>query len=466
MFCGRKEELEILNKRYNSNQFEFGFIYGQRRIGKTTLVNEFKKNHNSLIFFASDTDDVTLKDDFSREFFKQTNQNNLSSFSTWQDFFSAIAGYFVDKHGLVVFDEYPNIIQTHDGKRKNTDFDYKLQNAIDSIFKTTKITIVIMGSNVSFMERIINDKKGPLYERHTFSLLISKLKWKESLEFVKGMNIDDQIKILSLTDTYPFFLSHINKEKSFDDNLNNMFFNRDSLIAMDPTSAISSNINITGFYDGIMRCLASGINTIKDISLALKAESGKVSLYLAQLIEGKAVRKCVLYNSDKKTYYEINDRMTAFYFRFVHPYIELIKLGQGLNIRAREENAIKEFLEHSYEKLCMTYLENLNSENVLESYFLSFYRFSADNTSLGRSVEIDIIASEGNNLLVGECKFSKNKKGLSEYYEMKEDTNIKPLNTYKNKYYYLFSHSGFDERLLKFQDDKLHLISSKEMLMV
>ena len=67
MFCGRKEELEILNKRYNSNQFEFGFIYGQRRIGKTTLVNEFKKNHNSLIFFASDTDDVTLKDEDLRK---------------------------------------------------------------------------------------------------------------------------------------------------------------------------------------------------------------------------------------------------------------------------------------------------------------------------------------------------------------------------------------------------------------
>jgi AAA+ ATPase superfamily predicted ATPase len=34
MFIGREEELALLNKKYQGGNFEFGVIYGTRRIGK------------------------------------------------------------------------------------------------------------------------------------------------------------------------------------------------------------------------------------------------------------------------------------------------------------------------------------------------------------------------------------------------------------------------------------------------
>ena len=37
---GRKKEIEILNKLYDSKKSQFVAIYGQRRVGKTYLVNE------------------------------------------------------------------------------------------------------------------------------------------------------------------------------------------------------------------------------------------------------------------------------------------------------------------------------------------------------------------------------------------------------------------------------------------
>ena len=51
MFVGRKKELNILNKFYSSNRFEFVVIYGRRRVGKTALINEFAKN-KEVIFFT------------------------------------------------------------------------------------------------------------------------------------------------------------------------------------------------------------------------------------------------------------------------------------------------------------------------------------------------------------------------------------------------------------------------------
>ena len=156
--------------------------------------------------------------------------------------------------------------------------------------------------------------------------------------------------------------------------------------------------------------------------------------------------------------------MTSFFFRFVQPYIDHIKLGNGIKIKERESNAIDTFIHHSYENLCATYLKYLNSQGLLEQYFLEFTNFKADNTSIGRSVEIDIIAEEKNCLLIGECKYSNKKKGLIEYQKMKEDVLIKPLCDYPQKVFYLFSHNGFTEDLTSVKDDCLHIISSSDMV--
>jgi AAA+ ATPase superfamily predicted ATPase len=50
MFIGRERELKKLNDLYESNKFEFAVIYGRRRIGKTTLINEFISDKESIFF--------------------------------------------------------------------------------------------------------------------------------------------------------------------------------------------------------------------------------------------------------------------------------------------------------------------------------------------------------------------------------------------------------------------------------
>ena len=41
---GRKAESEHLDKLYDSGNFEFLVMYGRRRVGKTTILQEFAKN--------------------------------------------------------------------------------------------------------------------------------------------------------------------------------------------------------------------------------------------------------------------------------------------------------------------------------------------------------------------------------------------------------------------------------------
>ena len=48
MFIGRRKELETLEKAYSSGNFQFVAIYGRRRVGKTTLINEFCKGRKCV----------------------------------------------------------------------------------------------------------------------------------------------------------------------------------------------------------------------------------------------------------------------------------------------------------------------------------------------------------------------------------------------------------------------------------
>ncbi|MCR5836625.1 MAG: ATP-binding protein, partial [Lachnospiraceae bacterium] len=43
---GRKEEIKHIETLYNNNSFEYLVMYGRRRVGKTTILQEFSKNTN------------------------------------------------------------------------------------------------------------------------------------------------------------------------------------------------------------------------------------------------------------------------------------------------------------------------------------------------------------------------------------------------------------------------------------
>lgn len=463
-YYGRKEELKILENKYNSSKFEFGYLYGQRRIGKTSLIEMFRKNHKSIVLFASDSDDTKILESFCNQLAEQTGIS--ASYSDWDYLFKAIGDYFASDNGVVVIDEYPNIVLTRDGKRKKTDFVSKLQRAIDYQYKHQKFVLLLTGSNITFMEKEIEDTRAPLYERHTFQLQLFKFEWDEGLLPLRKIENNEKAKILALTNTYPLYLSLIDDRVGFDDNLNNIFYNRDAAFIDDPNKLFTSAVAESGFYASILDSLSNGINTISDIANKLKSETGKVSKYMDELLEASIVRKVSVFNSSRLTYYVINDPMLAFYYRFIRDNVEMIKLGYGAQIRKKQENAINDFIHHYFENECIEYLSYLNKQGRLLDLYREFQNFKVENSSLSRSVEVDIVASSNNALLLGECKLSKSKRPIKDYYDMLEDASIEPFNGFDKKELYLFGASGFDNELLNVKDKALHLIDLDQMFLI
>ena len=65
MFVGREKELEELNRLYKQDRFQLFILYGRRRVGKTTLLNEFCRSRDSIFYAAEQTNDKMNLEKFS-----------------------------------------------------------------------------------------------------------------------------------------------------------------------------------------------------------------------------------------------------------------------------------------------------------------------------------------------------------------------------------------------------------------
>ena len=101
---------------------------------------------------------------------------------------------------------------------------------------------------------------------------------------------------------------------------------------------------------------------------------------------------------------------------------------------------LNSFTGFIFEDICLQRLKNLNRKNMLP--------FKAG--SIGRwwnnKEEIDIVAYDNRqSFIFGECKWKNKKVGLNELYDLERKADI--FFDVKQKYFVLFSKSGFSEEL-------------------
>ena len=92
MFVGREAELAKLESLYKRRSFQMAVVYGRRRVGKTTLINEFCRGKRTLSFTALEQSDADNLADFNRAIASFFNlPTSIGGFSSWTDALSFIA---------------------------------------------------------------------------------------------------------------------------------------------------------------------------------------------------------------------------------------------------------------------------------------------------------------------------------------------------------------------------------------
>lgn len=452
MFYGRKEELEILNKEYKKEN-SFVSIYGTRRIGKTSLINEFIEDKKNIMFQAKEVSNNDNLQSFSFKIQESFNRKDEYVYSSWEKAFEAAISFFNDEKGVIVIDEYPYLVKSYPGITSI------IQDIYDNKLKNSKIMLILSGSNLSFMEEELNDKQSPLYKRITLKMKINKLPIDEASLFLEEYPNEEKIKFLCLFGEYPYYLSKINTSLSFNENVKDLLFNRNSILLDAPKMILSNTSREQSFYNSILVALSGKQKGLTDLSNLMNEKTTKVNKYLQTLLNAEIIVKREMFNSKKETYYYILDPVLRFYYKYLFNNLEKIEAGYGEMLFDRLENEINQFIAHSFEDVSISYMEYLGRNNKLDGIFYPIQNLKIENSELNRSIEIDGVSKDGDHLLVIECKYTNRKRDIKDLIRMKENTSIKMFKSIKRIDYYIISKNGFDDSLLNLKEDNIHLIS-------
>ena len=441
MFIGRQRELADLNERYNSGGFEFAVIYGRRRVGKTTLLNEFIKDKESIMYSATETNSRKNLEALSESIYALSDDfGGGSSTGTFKDFQSAFETVFkiAEKRRIVlVVDEYPYLAACSKGIASI------LQHIIDKNKRNSNLFLILCGSSISFMEEKVMGGKSPLYGRKTCQYKILPFEFFELRDYYSKFKPEDLAVIYGITGGIPLYMSHMNQKLSVAQNIKNNFLHPNSFLFEEPTNLINQECRDASQYNSIIGAAAEGATRLSEICSKTSLDTALATSYLKKLIGLGIIKKETPFGNpkSKKPIYLLNDSMFRFWYRFVQSNISAINRRLADNVYNRIESQIPGFMGAVFEEICKQYLWKLQVDGKEIIEFTDLGRWWGSDPRTRSQVEIDIIGTaDKNTALFAECKWTNEKIDLS---VLETLITRSELFNYKNKHFYLFAKKGF-----------------------
>ena len=445
-FYCREEELRKLNKRYHAGDFECIIIYGRRRVGKTTLINEFCKDKPTIFFSALNTTEIENLESLSKSImnYERPDMDVTPEFKTYDAALDELAALSMHERIVFVIDEYPYLAKA------KPSISAMLQHIIDHKWNNSKMFLILCGSSMSFMENQVLGQESPLYGRRTGQFKIAPLDYKESAVFHPDLSTEDNALIYGITGGVPHYINKLGVKESVDEALLDNFFDRSSYLYEEPANLLKQELREPAIYNAIITAIAQGASRINDIALKTGQENSVVSKYLGTLIDLGIVKKetPVTEKIGKKTIYELADNFFRFWYRFVPANMSAIDSGR---IQKSYANSIKknllDYMGLTFEHMCRDYLLYYEKDLPIELNQVGQW-WGTDNKNK-KQVQIDIVGTpvEGDEYIIGSCKYRNEKIGLDELELIREYAQV--FGKGKKYYYYIFSKGGFTEGLIQ-----------------
>ena len=437
MFIGRNTELKTLDKLYRSNKFEFAVIYGRRRVGKTALINEFSKDKDTIFFTGVETNAKQNLENFSRCIMEyQTGFAVDSSFASFQAALEYVFQLAQEKRLVLVIDEYPYVA------RALKSFASTLQLLIDKNKDSSKLFLILCGSSMSYMEDNVLAYKAPLYGRRTAQLKIQPFDFFESCRYFENFSGEDKALAYGIVGGTPQYLMQLDDRLSIEDNIKNTHLNPASSIFEEPNNLLKQEVREPAIYNAVITAIATGATKLSEISGKIDEDTSVCATYIKNLISLGIVKKEMPYGekSGRKTIYSIEDNMFRFWYRFVPGNTSLISRGAADLAYSRIAPELSAYMGGVFEEICKQYLWRLLLAGKCAVSFTELGRWWGTNPKTRTQEEIDIMGTDKDSALFGECKWTNDKVDLGVLETLVERSS---LFHFKRTHFYLFSKSGF-----------------------
>lgn len=445
-FIGREGELAELNEMYARDTFQLFILYGRRRIGKTTLLNEFCKGKDAIFYSAELSNTKLNLEKFSRLIFDFYGEEGLEPFSSLGNALSYIDNRQGMRRLVLVIDEFPYLV------RNDVAMLSELQHLIDHRLNKGKLFLVLCGSYMGFMEKEVLGSKSPLFGRRTGQLHMKPFNYRTSLRFLEGFSYEDKLKLYGAFGGTPLYLRQVQHHISFDENLMEAFLRVSAYLYEEPLLLLRQEVQEPGIYSAIIEAIALGHTKSNEISTKTGETSAKCLKYIHTLCQLGILYKETPFGeneSSRKTIYGISDFMFRFWYRYVFSNRTLIETGaRQAVLKKRIEPDYNNYMGLVFERICQDYLLEQNANGRLPFLFTSIGRWWGTNPSTRQQVEIDLIANDGEDYLIGECKWRSEKADMAVLKRLTENADVF-RRCRGNTWFVLFSKSGFTEEVVQ-----------------
>lgn len=439
-FIGRKEEIDILRKSYANDNYEGIVVYGRRRIGKSELLKESLKGGDFLTIYYECVD---AKEETNAKFLSESISKAFNipvpDFKSIRECLNYTFEKSLEKKIVLVLDEYPYL------RKNNSSLDSILQTIIDSYKMRCSMKFILCGSYVAVMEEILSEK-NPLYGRFSIKLNVRQMDYMDSAEFYPNMANDDKVAIYSVFGGVPYYNQFVDDKLSVEENIINLVASSSSRLLVEARDFIALEVNKMANANEVFNAIAGGNKKFSDIlSKSHVSSSPTLVDVLKKLEEMDAIRRITPINceEEKKAIYEISDRLTLFYYRFIFK-----KLSFFVTMNPKDffdefirEDFFSTFVPKEFEKIGTQYLIRRNKNRKIKPPLYKIGKYYYDDPINKTNGEFDIVTLDKNGYDFYEAKFSKNEVDDSIVNE--EIYQLSKINIKYNRLGF-FSKSGFN----------------------
>lgn len=440
LFINRKEELSFLEERYSEKGFEFIVIYGRRRIGKTELIKNFIKNKPHIYFLCDKTGTQSNALRFRKEVASFMSEPEIAS-ESFRDIFSYILSKTKNRP-VIVLDEFSYLVEKDDA------IPSVFQSIADEILKGRNIMLIICGSSMSMMEKLLG-RRNPLYGRKTGHMKIDFIRFKHFKDFFPRNSTEENIKTYAILGGVPFYMDKFDKNKAAIENAREQILSKKGRLYEEVDFLLKEELREPDVYKAILSAIASGSTKVVEIAAKSGIKASDMDRYLKVLIMLGIVKREIpaTERKSKRTLYVIDDNFFDFYTLFYEPHKSEIEIGEMKNLIENLNKNFNAYAGKKFEKLIRTdaLLKLIPFSASRIGRWWGFYR----EGGVRKELEIDIVALNDNTkeILFAECKWQDNVDAKRILSELKEkEKHVQWHNESRKEHYAIFAKS-FKEKI-------------------
>lgn len=444
---GRESELENLQHYYEQPDNQIIVVYGQKNVGKTSLLLKFSKSHPSHYYLARPCSERQQQFLWSSQL--QQSGSSLEAFPSFGDIFATIGQSSTQKKVLII-DEFLHIIKT------SSTFMQELTAFLSLPENANQFFVILCSSQIGFIENSLISKIGATAYYLNGFFKVKELGFQSLVEFFPGFSTKEAIAAYSIFGGASKLWNYFTDSVSIRENICNTILNKTSVLYYEGERIIEEQLRETNVYDTILSVMASGRQKLNEIYADTGFSRAKISVYLKNLMELEIVEKVFSFDTEgrehtQKGIYRIKNHFVHFYFRFLYPHLsELQTMDAQSYYDTYLEHELDAYFEEYFPSVCLEYLDLMNQKGNLPIFYTKISEW------VGKAGTIHMIAEDDDKKqLVGFCSFQKNGMTYEDYEWLSfciEQAKVKPA------YLYLFSIHGFDERLTQLSQKEQHII--------